>query len=105
MPPPPPLPPLQAFGSEPRAQLWYADLGAWPELSPGLHVDASLLSLELPSVLLLAPDGAGGRGAKRLPLKAAGSGGGEGGEEEGGAVRTVRMSAGNMRRFFAVGGG
>lgn len=67
-------------------------------------MDASLLSLELPSVLLLAPDGAGGRGAKRLPLKAAGSGGGEG-EEEGGAVRTVRMSAGNMRRFFAVGGG
>jgi len=69
----------------------------WPELAPSLQVDCSLLSLELPSVLLVAPNGTG-RPAKRLPLKS------EGSEAEGGGhVRTVRMSAANLRRYFAVG--
>lgn len=66
-------------------------------MAPSLRVDTTLLSLEVPSVLLLQPGG-GGRTDKRLPLKAEP----EPGSQEPAHVRTVKMSADNMRRYFAL---
>lgn len=76
-----------------RTQLWHADVLAYPELAGSLGVDVSLMSLELPSVLLVKPDGSG-KPSRRLPLKS------EPDEEGHARVQTVKLSAANLRRYF-----
>lgn len=56
------------------------------------------MSLEVPSVLALQPGG-GGKTDKRLPLKSEHE---DPSSDEPAHVRTVRMSADNMRRYFAL---
>jgi hypothetical protein len=83
----------KAPSSASRTQLWHADVLAYPELAGSLGVDVSLMTLELPSVLLVKPDGTG-KPARRLPLKS------EPDEEGHSRVQTVKLSAANLRRYF-----
>ena len=84
---------MQAFRRLPNHQLFYADLGAYPDLAVSLNVDLSPLSVELPSVLQLKPDGTG-KVLKRLPLKS------EPEDDSPPRVQTVKLGTANLRRYF-----
>lgn len=93
------------------ARFMYGDLSCWPDLASAVNVDASLMSIELPTVLLLerpaAPSPRGGEGksarpiapaappplvmTRRLPLKSA----------EGTNVQPARLSVDNIARYFS----
>lgn len=84
---------IEAFRRSPNHQLFYADLTTFPEMAAELDVDLSTLSLELPSVLQLKPDGSG-KADRRLPIK------GEADGDTPARVKTVKLGVTNLRVYF-----